>query len=294
MAPQNVLFDWNHARAFLVTAQEGSLSAAARALNTTQPTVGRQIAALEQELGAVLFDRVGRALVLTDLGTELLEYVQAMGEAANGLSLAASGSSQSIAGQVSIAATDGMTVYHLPPIIAKLREAAPEIEIKLVSSNALQDLRRREADIAIRHVRPHEPELIARRIRETKGHLYAATEYLERHGRPQSLEDLANVDFVGFEDPDQVIAYLANLDIPLRRDNIKVHTNNGVAIWEMVKRGLGLTVMLRDLGDITPEVECLFEDQIAIAVPIWLTTHRELHTSRRIRLVFDFLADALA
>ena len=291
---QNVSFDWNQAKAFLATAEEGSLSAAARALRLTQPTVGRQIAALEEALGVVLFDRVGRSLSLTPSGLELLDHVRAMGEAAGLVSISASGRSQSIEGQVCITATYVMSSYFLPAVIARLREMAPEIEVEILASNAIQDLRRREADIAIRHVRPEQPDLIARLIRETTGHLYASTAYLDRHGRPESAADLTDATFVGFDNPERAITYLNAFGLSLTRRNFRIITNNSIAGWEMVKLGLGIGAMAKELADITPGVEALIPEQVAIPIPIWLTTHRELHTSRRIRLVFDLLAEALS
>jgi len=287
-------FDWNQAKAFLATAECGSLSAAARALKITQPTVGRQIAALEDALGVVLFDRVGRSLVLTDAGLDLLEHVRVMGESASLVSLSATGRSESIEGQVCITATDVMSVYHLPPIVRKLREHAPQIEIELLSSNRIEDLRRREADIAIRHVRPEHPELIARRLRDTEAYFYASDEYLQRAGCPQGVADLERFDFVGFEDPDAIIGYLNNVGVSLPRPGFRAYSNNGIATWELVKQGLGIGMMLSDLGDTTPGVQRLLADEVCIPIPLWLTSHRELHTSRRIRLVYDFLGEALA
>lgn len=291
---QNVSFDWNLAKAFLATAEEGSLSAAARALDLTQPTVGRQVTALEEALSVVLFDRVGRLLSLTPSGLELLDHVRAMGEAAGLVSMSASGQSQSIEGQVCITATDAMSSYYLPAVVAQLREMAPEIEIEIFASNTLQDLRRREADIAIRHVRPEQPDLITRLIRETTAHLYASTVYLDRHGRPESPADLNDATFIGFDDPGRAISFLNAFGLSLSRRNFPIVVNSGIAGWEMVKLGLGITVMAKDLAAITPGVEALMPEQVAIPVPIWLTTHRELHTSRRIRLVFDVLAEALS
>lgn len=291
---QNVSFDWNLAKAFLATAEEGSLSAAARALDLTQPTVGRQVTALEEALGVVLFDRVGRSLSLTPSGLELLDHVRAMGEAAGLVSMSASGQSQSIEGQVCITATDAMSSYYLPAVVAQLREMAPEIEIEIFASNTLQDLRRREADIAIRHVRPEQPDLITRLIRETTAHLYASTVYLDRHGRPESAADLNDATFIGFDDPGRAISFLNAFGLSLSRRNFRIIVNSGIAGWEMVKLGLGITVMTKDLAANTPGVEALIPEQVAIPIPIWLTTHRELHTSRRIRLVFDVLAEALS
>ena len=127
---RSVKFDWNRARAFLVTAEEGSLSAAARAVGMTQPTLGRQVAALEDELGVALFERVGKGIELTPSGLELLEYVRAMGEAANNVSLAASGKSDSLEGNICISATEAVAAFVLPPIIHKLRQSAPGIDIE--------------------------------------------------------------------------------------------------------------------------------------------------------------------
>jgi len=291
---KSIAFDWNQARAFLATAEEGSLSAAARALGLTQPTLGRQVAALEDALGVLLFERVGRTLSLTQSGLELLDHVRAMGEAAGQLSLTASGQSQTIEGQVVITASDLLSAKWLPGILKQLRERAPGIEVEIVASNAVRDLRRREADIAIRHVRPEQPDLIAKLVRETTGHLYASTEYLDRHGRPRTPEDLSNADFIGTEDPDRMIPILNGLGLSLTRRNFKLTSANGVVMFELVRQGLGIGPMVKENAETTPGLECVLPDLDPIPIPIWLVTHRELHTSRRIRLVYGFLADALA
>src|SRR5206468_6452439 len=129
--------------------------------------------ALEEELGVVLFERVGRGLTLTAGGLELLEHVRPMGEAANQVSLAASGQSQTIEGSICITASEVISAFLLPPILARLRRTHPGVDIKLVASNAVHDLRRREADIAIRSGRPTDPGLIATRLRDTPARLYA-------------------------------------------------------------------------------------------------------------------------
>jgi DNA-binding transcriptional LysR family regulator len=288
-----ISFDWNQVRAFLATVEEGSLSAAARALRLTQPTLGRQVAALEEALGVVLFERIGRSLALTPSGLELLDHVREMGEAANRISLAASGRSQAIEGVVRITASDAMSACFLPPVLQHLREVAPGIEVEIVASNALRDLRRREADIAIRHVRPDQPDLIARLVRETTAHLYAAPAYLDRVGRPMEKADMGRFDFIGFEDNKVLLNGLNALGLTLTRANFPLVADSGVVAWEMVKQGLGIGVMMHELAELTPEVEQVLPEIDPIPVPIWLTTHRELHTSRRIRLVYDLLAQAL-
>ncbi|MDH3580387.1 MAG: LysR family transcriptional regulator [Hyphomicrobiales bacterium] len=291
---QSASFDWNQARAFLATAEEGSLSAAARALGQTQPTLGRQVSALEEKLGVTLFERAGRSLSLTQSGLELLYHFRAMGDAASRISLTASGQSQAIEGQVCITASDGMATYLLPPVVKKLRAAAPGIEIEIVADNEVSDLNRREADIAIRHVRPEQPDLIAKLVRETTGHLYAATSYLDTHGRPETAADVADATFVVLNQSERMLSALNGLGLSLTKRNFKLVSANSVVGWEMVKQGLGIGVMIPEIADLTPEVERVLPDLPPYPVPIWLVTHRELRTSRRIRLVFDLLAEALA
>ncbi len=287
---QTVSFDWNQARAFLVTAEEGSLSAAARALDLTQPTVGRQVAALEEDLGVTLFERVGRSLALTEAGLDLLEHVTAMGAAAENVSLAASGQSQDVAGQVTITAADLFAMYQLPPVLERLSETAPGISIEVVASNEIRDLKRREADIAIRHVRPEQPDLIAKHLRDATAHLYASRDYLERNGRPSSVGDLADAVFVGTGQADRYLARAISFGLPIARTNLRYTSDSGIMAWEMVKMGLGIAIMSKDIADLTPEVEMLLPDFEPGLIPLWLVTHRELRTSRRIRVVFDALS----
>ena len=290
----SVSFDWNQARAFLATAEEGSLSAAARALGHSQPTLSRQVAALEEDLGVILFERVGRALSLTQAGLELLEHFRAMGEAAGRISLSASGQSQAVEGQVSITATDMMATYHLPGVLKRLRDTAPGIEIEVVAANDLRDLRRREADIALRHVRPEQPDLIAKLVGETSTHLYASKDYLDRHGRPESPSDLSDADFIGYENPERLLPILNAHGLSLTKRNFKVFTASGTVYYQLLRQGLGISVLNKHDAELTPGLEMVLPELEPIQVPIWLVTHRELHTSRRIRLVFDFLAEAMA
>ena len=178
-----ISFDWNQVRAFLATVEEGSFSGAARALRSTQPTIGRQISELETVLGIILFERSVRGPSLTEAGRDLLDHVRAMGEAATLISMAAEGRSLEVSGDVTITATDLLSAKTLPAILAPLRQSSPGIRTRIISSNDIQNLLQREADIAIRHVRPSQPELIARHVGDFRAGLYAATEYLDRAGR---------------------------------------------------------------------------------------------------------------
>jgi DNA-binding transcriptional LysR family regulator len=293
MSDRAASFDWNQIRAFLATVETGSLSSAARSLGLTQPTLSRQVAALERDLGVMLFERIGRSLTLTAAGSELVAAVRDMGDAARRVSLAASSQSQSIAGLVRITASDVVAAYLLPAALERLQAIAPSIQVEIVASNAVSDLMRREADIAIRHVRPTQPDLVARRCPDTSARLYAATSYLDRHGRPQSGADLADASFVGYTDAGGLVSELNARGLPLTGSNFRWTTGSVVVAWELIKQGLGPGVMFSLVADATPGIEPVLPDVAPFPVPMWLATHRELHTSRRIRLVFDFLADTL-
>jgi DNA-binding transcriptional LysR family regulator len=288
---QAVSFDWNQVRAFLATAEEGSLSAAARALQATQPTLSRQVSALEQDLGVTLFERGHRSMDLTESGVELLEHVREMGEAALRVSLAASGQAQDIEGQVTITATNMFATKHLPLILASVRDEAPGLEIEILTSNDVRDLRRREADISIRHARPEHSDLIAKRIGETVAQLYAATSYLDRVGRPKRPSDLVTFDFIGFEDPELMLPHFNAMGVPVTRDHFKLYTASGTLYLALIEQGLGAGVLTKDVADERPDLELVEPNLPPFEVPVWLVTHRELHTSRKIRLVFDLIAD---
>ncbi len=289
-----VKFDWNRARAFLVTAEEGSLSAAARALGMAQPTLGRQVDALEQELKLVLFERVGRGLTLTPSGLELLDHVRAMGDAASKVSLSAAGQSQSIEGLICIAASETYALHILPPIIAKLRRLEPGINIEIVASNTPSDLRRREADIAIRNFRPSEPDLIAKKIRDVPARLYATPQYIENIGNPKLPYDLRNAEFINIDNTGALITGLGAIGISVTKANFPVMTESYNVMWELVKQGVGIGILDGNIGDAEPLVERVLPDMEPMMFPIWLVAHRELNTSRRIRMVFDLLATSLA
>jgi DNA-binding transcriptional LysR family regulator len=287
-------FDWNHVRAFLATAEEGTLSAAARHLRLTQPTLGRQIAALEADLDILLFERIGKSLHLTAAGREMLTHVRDMGAAATRLSIVAAGQSQAIDGHIRVTASDVFSAYVLPPVLRDLRARAPRLQIELLAVNDIQDLMRREADIAIRHVQPSQPDLIARRIRHATARFYAAKSYIAARGRPRGMADLAQHDFVGFGDKDRMLSHLRPLGVPISGENFRIGSTNGIVAWTLVRQGFGIAIMSDEVAALSPEVEPVLPDMAPVEFPVWLTTHRELHTSRRIRLVFDLLAEFLA
>jgi DNA-binding transcriptional LysR family regulator len=290
---RSIKFDWNKARAFLVTAEEGSLSAAARALGMAQPTLGRQVDGLEQELGIVLFERVGRGLRLTPSGLELLHHVRDMGEAAGRVSLTALGQSQALEGTICISASETYAAVLLPPIIAKLRKQEPGIHVEIVVANHASDLRRREADIAIRNFRPTEPDLIAKKIGDADAVLYATPDYIKKIGNPTRPSDLRHADFVNMDHGGMMMKGLNTLGLGLREENFPLLTENYLVMWELVREGAAIGILDAYIGDADPTVRRVLPNLEPLVFPIWLVAHRELKTNRRIRMVYDFLAEEL-
>lgn len=290
----SINFDWNRARAFLVTAEEGSFSAAAKALKVTQSTLGRQVAGLEEELGVTLFQRVGKGIEITASGLELIEYVREMCEAANRLSMAATGQSSTIEGTVVISASEAFSVFLLPPILKELRESEPGIKIEIVATNLSSDLRRREADIAIRNFRPRHPDLISVKSPNTKAFLYASKDYLKRYGPFKRKKDLSKADFIGFTDNQKYLDGLKHIGLDICDDNFSFLSENHIAHWSLLKCGAGIGVMMEKVGEDDPTVEKVMKSIPAFPVETWIVSHRELKTNRRIRYVFDFLVKALS
>lgn len=287
-------FDWNRARAFLATAQEGSFSGASRALKSSQPTIGRHVAALEEELDVVLFERVGNSLVLTPTGSDLIEHMRTMSDAAMRVSLVAAGQSVSLDGQVCISASQVGSVHTLPPIIASIRSKHPGIEVEVIVTNQASDLGRREADIAIRSFRPEQPDLFARKVRDGAAHLYGSKEYLDELGNPSTPEELSKANFLGFNRDDALLKGLNALGLSVTPSSFPVLTENQLLQWELTKRGVGLSMMTEEVGDAEPLVRRALASLPPFPVPLWLTTHRELSTNRRMRVVFDLLLEGLA
>lgn len=287
-------FDWEKAKAFYLAVESGSLSAAARALGVAQPTIGRQVSALEEELGVVLLERVGTGIQPTEAGLELMDDIRVMADAAERITLSASGKSSAVEGRVKISATDLACTYLLPQMVANLRELYPKIVIELVATNSISDLRRREADIALRGVRPTDNELYARKVYSGMAHLYAARSYIERHKGPLDKLSLSEADYVEFEDNQSFRAALNAFGIEVSAENFVAMSSSHVIQWEMTKAGVGLIAMPEAVAAREPLVERVAPDLPGLPFELWLVAHRELKASRRIRVVYDFIAEEMA
>jgi len=287
-------FDWNHIRAFLVTAEEGTLSAAAKALGLTQPTLSRQVYALERELKLTLFERVGQRLVLTKTGLELLEQARNVGDAALDFSLTASGQSQQIEGSVIISAGELTAAYTLPKIIAKLRKQEPGIDIEVVVTNEPSDLKRREADIAIRSFHPTQNDLIAKKLGDETIWLYGTQDYLSSIPAITEYSKLEDIQIIGFDSSNAVTNMLNKRGWKLSKENFPLITSFQLLQLALCKEGQGLIFFPEDMGDKEPLLVRAFEHLGPVmTLPIWLVCHQELRTSIRVRRVFDFIAAEL-
>ncbi len=290
----SVPLDWSLIQSILAVAEAGSLSAAARRLGLSQPTLGRQIQAAEAVLGVTLFQRHARGLELTDTGLSLIEPARAMQDAAARLSLLAAGRETTLSGTVRITASVVMAHHILPPLLARLRTAEPQIEIELVASDATENLLYREADIAIRMYRPTDPNLIARHVGDSALGFFAAQSYLDRRGTPSSLDDLWQHDWLGFDRSTLMIEGFRNFGMTVDRHFFGLRTDDQAALWSLAQAGCGITVAQLYIGRSTPGMVQLLPDTSLPLLPIWLTAAEPLRRTPRIRRVWDALAEGLA
>ena len=282
--------DWTLLRSFLAVAETGSLSAAARQLGLTQPTLGRHIADLEASLGTPLFTRIPRGLQPTDSALSLLPAAQDMRDAAARLALLAAGRQESLSGTVRLTASRVVSHFLLPPMLARLRVAEPGIEIELVPSDTSENLLFREADIALRMYRPTQEGVVTRHLTDLHMGLYAAPSYLDRKGRPQTLEDLAGHDVIGFDRSDLMARMLASLGLSIPTESFAVRTDDQVVYWNLVRAGCGIGGGQRLVGDPDPTVERVAAFLPLPALPVWLTAPEALRQNARVRRVMEHLA----
>jgi DNA-binding transcriptional LysR family regulator len=290
---KTINFDWNRARGFLVTAEEKSFSAAAKALNLTQSTLSRQVAALEEELNVVLFERVGKGIEITPSGLDLIEHVKEMAEAASKLSFSASGKSMDITGRVAITASEATSAFLLPEFIRFLWGREPGITIEIVSSNESKDLRRREADIAIRNHPTTHPDLIARKVKSPKAYLYASKDFIKKHGPFKNKKSLSGMTFMGMADNSRWLKALQELGLEVDESNFLIITDSHLVHWNIVKEGMAIGVMPEFAVKNDKSVEKVLKSLPGLPIETWVVSHRELKTNRRIRFVYDLLVEFL-
>lgn len=285
--------DWSLLRAFVAVAEAGSLSAAARRLGMSQPTVGRQIHALEAQMEMELFHRRPRGLVLTGAGTRLLPHARAMAQEARRIALIAAGEEARIDGTVRITASVFVAHHILPPILAELRRTEPGIAVEVVATDSSANLLFREADIALRMYRPTQLDIVTRHLGDVAMGAFAAPSYLDRRGRPRAPADLLDHDLIGMDRSDLILRGMRRAGLMVGRESFMFRTDHPTVYWELVRAGCGVGFGQTGVARITGGVEAVMPDLALPSLPLWLAApERTRHTPRMSR-VWDHLEDGL-
>jgi DNA-binding transcriptional LysR family regulator len=285
--------DWSLVQAFLSVAEQGSLSAAARALGSSQPTLGRQIRAMQEVLGIELFRRRDRGLSLTEAGEGLLPAARAMRQAVHDIELVAAGRGEALEGTVRVTSSVVVATHHLPAIVARLRREEPLIAIEVFASDESSNLHFREADIAVRMYRPTQLDLVTLYLGELRLGLFAAKNYLERRGMPRKPADLLAHDVVGFDSNSALIEGFRAAGYAVTRDFFKVRCDAQGAYWQLVVAGAGIGFAQRSIAR---EEQAVVEVPLAIdlpTLPVYLSAHESVRHGARVRKVWDQLAAGL-
>lgn len=285
--------DWERQRAFMAVMREGSLSAAARALNIAQPTVRRRIEDLEREHGVVLFTRSPAGLLPTGIAHELTAHVEAMSRAAQSFARAASAEAGSTAGTVRITASEVVGVEVLPLMLAELRTRHPGLVIELGLNNRSENLLDREADIAIRMVRPAQDALVAKRVGAIRLGLFARRHYLANHGTPKTFDEVKSAGLIGFETETPGIRTLRSQGLAFGPDDFIFRTDSDLGQLAAIRAGIGIGVCHVGLGERDPDLIRVLPDEFKMEFETWVVTHEDLQHVRRVRLVFDALVEGL-
>ena len=286
--------DWNDQRAFLAVLEGGSLSAGARALGLSQPTVRSRIEALEQALGKVLFTRSAQGLLPTDVARALGDHARAMAHASDAFLRAASTPPGEVAGVVRIAAGEFVGAEVLPPMLAGLRARYPDLSVELMLSNDTANITEQEADLAVRMYAPTGDTLVQRKAGETTLRFFAHPDYLARRGMPAELADLVHHDLIG---PDRAQLYRQLVDgmfPPELLARIVVRTDSHTAQVGAARAGLGIAAVHQPIGLADPALVPVLPDFVLRRLPFYVVTHRDLRHVPRISAAFEHLASEFA
>lgn len=286
--------DWSLVQSFLSVAETGSLSAAARLLDLSQPTLGRKVREMEAALGAELFQRHAKGLALTETGQAMLGPAQAMREAAGRMALVAAGEDRGLSGAVRITASVVVSHFLLPPVLARLRREESGIEIDLVASDSSDNLLFRKADIAVRMYRPGQLDVVTRHVADLPMGIYGARAFFKRSRRPVEEGDLLALDWVGFDRNEEIIRGMAEAGWKVSRNFFKLRTDDQAAYWQLVRAGGGIGIVPRAIGEPDQLVEQVMPDLPLPQLPVWLTAHEEVRRVPRVARVWEALVAAFS
>ena len=277
--------DWALLQSFANVASHGSLSAAARASQTSQPTLSRHIAALGLALGYRVLRRTTVGIELTSEGVKLAAQVSKMSEAAADLGQVAEG--VTLTGTVRISASQIVATYILPTILSEVHAQEPDIQIEVVATDETDNLLRREADIALQMYQPTQLDVIAKKVTELELGIYAAHSYLERNNMPQQPQDLIEHDLIGYDRSELIIDGMRKMGYEITRDFFKFRSDDQVVCWQMVLAGFGIGFNQVVIGDAGSRVQRIAPAMPMGTMPIWLAAHTGLKINSRVRYVFE-------
>jgi DNA-binding transcriptional LysR family regulator len=284
---------WELYRSFLGVLEHGSLSGAARALGIAQPTVGRHVAELEKSLRLALFTRSQTGLRPTEAGQSLRMYAESLRSTVAALERAAASQGGEVGGAVRVTASDVIGVEVLPPIIARLRGLYPNLAVELALTDRVQDLLRREADIAVRMMRPRQELLVARRVGNIVLGLHAHRSYLAIHGTPESVADLATHSLIGFDETTAFIRDAGKAFSAWQRDAFSIRTDNNLAQLALIRSSAGIGVCQAAIARRDQQIVRILPKQVSLPLETWITMHEDLRHSPRCRVTFDALVEGL-
>jgi len=281
---------WELYRSFLAVLREGSLSGAARTLGLTQPTVGRHVQELESLLGTTLFTRAPNGLRPTDAAHTLEPHAQVMASAAAALIRAISAKDFEAHAVARIAASEIVGAEVLPPILTEFRTRHPGIVMELSLSDRVEDLLRRDVDIAVRMARPKQGSLIARRVGSVTVGLHAHRRYLQEHGRPTNMEQLAQHVLIGFDRETASIRALQRLGLKLSRDDFAFRTDSHLAQLAAIRAGFGIGICQTAIARRDLDLVRLMPKDFTFDLEVWIA----IRASDPMRAIFDHLVAGLS
>jgi DNA-binding transcriptional LysR family regulator len=284
---------WELYRSFLGVLNHGSLSGAARALGVAQPTIGRHVAALEKSLGLALFTRSQTGFLPTEAGQSLRVYAESLQSTVAALERAAASQGSGVTGSVRVTASDVIGVEVLPPIVARLRDRHPGLAVELALTDRVQDLVNREADIAVRMMRPRQELLVARRVGQIVVGLHAHQSYLSRRGTPKNIADLAHHALIGFDETTPFIRDAGKKFSLWRREAFSMRTDNNLAQLALIRSGAGIGACQTAIAHRDDQIVRVLPKQVALPLETWITMHQDLRNSPRCRVTFDALVEGL-
>ena len=285
--------NWEWYRSFVAVLETGSLSAAGRAMGMTQPTVGRHIDSLEAALKLKLFTRSFDGFAPTDAALELKPYAVALASAAAALRRVASSHGDGVRGTVRLTASEVVGVEVLPPILTELRRQHPELVVELVLSNQVDDLLRREADIAVRMVRPTQEALVAKRVGGIELGLHAHKRYLADHGKPRAMAELRRHTLIGFDTETAFIRQVQARYPWFTRADLAFRADSDLANLAALRAGYGIGICHVALGKRDPSLVRVLPKDFAPMLDTWIAMHEDLRDSARCAVTFAALAAGL-